>query len=288
MRKVSSVIDTVKTYEGAGFLVHRPFPTQFLDNLDPFLLLDRMGPQLYKPGEAKGAPDHPHRGFETVTYMLEGIGQHKDSAGHSGKLAPGDVQWMTAGSGVIHSEEPSDQIKAEGGVMHGLQLWVNLPKAEKMSRPVYQEISSERIPQVTLPDGKVWLKVISGESHGIKSVINTKIPILYLHLKLTANATFVQDVPKHHNALLYVLSGEIFCSDKSATENQCMLFDHNHEQLVLATKTKPVEVILIAGEPLNEPIARYGPFVMNTKQELVEAVNDYQSGRFGEIFPPAK
>lgn len=283
MRQVASIIDTVRTTEGAGFTVHRPFPTQIMDHFDPFLLLDRMGPQHYKPGEAKGAPDHPHRGFETVTYILEGTAQHKDSAGHSGTLAPGDVQWMTAGSGIIHSEEPSDQIKTNGGVMHGLQLWVNLPKTEKMSHPRYQEVPSAQIPQVTLSDGKVWLKVISGESNGIKALIETKIPILYLHLKLSAEASFVQEIKKHHNAFVYVLNREVFCGDQPARENQCIFFAHSDQPVILTTKTQPAELVLIAGEPLNEPVARYGPFVMNTKQEIVEAVNDYQSGRFGEI-----
>jgi quercetin 2,3-dioxygenase len=283
MRKVTQIIDALETVEGDGFKVHRPFPTQTMDHFDPFLLLDRMGPQRYKPGEAKGAPDHPHRGFETVTYIIEGEAQHKDSAGHSGKLAAGDVQWMTAGSGIIHSEEPSDQIKIDGGVMHGLQLWVNLPKEQKMSRPRYQELKNANIPQIDPPHGNVWLKVISGEAEGIKSVIKTEIPILYLHLKLMSGAVFTQAIPKHHNAFLYVLNGEIFCGDKSAKENQCMFFAHNDEQVVLTTKAQPADFVLIAGEPLNEPIARYGPFVMNTKQELVEAVNDYQLGRFGKI-----
>jgi redox-sensitive bicupin YhaK (pirin superfamily) len=283
MRQVQRIIDCVKTTEGAGFTVHRPFPTQIMDHYDPFLLLDRMGPQLYKPGEAKGAPDHPHRGFETVTYIIEGTAKHKDSAGHSGTLAAGDVQWMTAGSGVVHSEEPSDQIKDNGGVMHGFQLWVNLPKAEKMSRPRYQDTASEQIPQFTLDNGKVWLKVISGESHGARSVIQTKIPILYLHVKLAPDSTFSQNIAKEHNAFTYVLSGKLYCGDKEAREDQCVFFANNDKELIFKTQNESADFLLIAGEPINEPVARYGPFVMNTKEELVQAVNDYQSGRFGQI-----
>src|SRR5262249_19666451 len=152
---VSSVVPGQATYEGEGFLVHRPFPTRTLMDFDPFLLLDEMGPMDLAPGEAKGAPDHPHRGFETVTYMLSGRFEHKDSVGHSGKLRPGDVQWMTAGSGVIHSEMPEHEFTRTGGVLHGMQLWVNLPKRDKMIAPRYQEIPAEKIPVAKSEDGKV-------------------------------------------------------------------------------------------------------------------------------------
>jgi redox-sensitive bicupin YhaK (pirin superfamily) len=184
VRSASRIINSVKTIEGGGFVVNRSFPTQSLSDLDPFQLLDEMGPMDVAPGEAKGAPDHPHRGFETVTYMLEGIFEHKDSEGHSGRLNPGDVQWMTAGSGVIHSEMPDKDFVRTGGRMHGFQLWVNLPKRDKMIKPRYQEIPSSEIPVGRTDDGKVSVKVIAGEALGVQAAIETRTPIMYLHFTL--------------------------------------------------------------------------------------------------------
>src|SRR5215831_11043000 len=177
LRGVARVIHSTETTEGEGFIVHRPFPTRALTDFDPFLLLDRMGPMDTSPGEAKGAPDHPHRGFETVTYMLEGEFEHSDSAGNKGKLAPGDVQWMTAGAGVVHSEMPSARIRKEGGKVHGFQLWVNLPKSDKMMRPRYQDVPAAKIPVAKNGDGSVRAKVIAGEAFGVHAVIDTRTPI---------------------------------------------------------------------------------------------------------------
>src|SRR5213078_4045939 len=170
-------------------------------------LLDEMGPMDVRPGEAKGAPDHPHRGFETVTYMLSGSFRHKDSQGHEGKLVAGDVQWMTAGRGVIHSEEPSKEFQQTGGTLHGVQLWVNLPKAEKMIRPHYQEIPSERIPSAQTSDGKVTVRVLAGEALGARAVIETRTPIFYLDFKLKARGSVVQPVARDLNAFAYVIEG---------------------------------------------------------------------------------
>ena len=188
-RTIERTFPAVRTTEGGGFIVHRPFPTRLLMDFDPFLLLDEMGPIDYAPGEAKGAPDHPHRGFETVTYVLEGQFGHKDSAGHSGTLRAGDVQWMTAGAGVVHSEMPDPRSCARGGRVHGLQLWVNLPRRDKMIAPRYQEIPSAKIPVATSADGKVRVKVIAGEALGVKAAIETRTPILYQHFSLQPGAT---------------------------------------------------------------------------------------------------
>ncbi|MGZ5382251.1 MAG: pirin family protein, partial [Thermoanaerobaculia bacterium] len=177
-RSVSRVVPGVVTLEGGGFQVRRPFPTHALDAIDPFLLLDEMGPTDYAPGKAVGAPDHPHRGFETVTYLLAGAMHHRDSRGHAGALAPGDVQWMTAGDGVVHSEMPDPEFQKKGGLMHGLQLWVNMPKVDKRMRPRYQEIPSVRIPSAKSADGMVSVKVLAGEALGAKAVIETRTPIL--------------------------------------------------------------------------------------------------------------
>src|SRR5436853_4608580 len=179
-RTVAGVVNSIETLEGGGFLVRRPFPKPSFSEFDPFLLLDEMGPLELAPGEAKGAPDHPHRGFETVTYLLAGDMEHKDSRGHAGRLRAGDVQWMTAGAGVVHSEMPSREFMRAGGRMHGFQLWVNLPQRDKMMNPRYQEISNAQIPQATSLDGLVTVRVIAGEAMGQKAVIETRTPIIYL------------------------------------------------------------------------------------------------------------
>src|SRR6266850_1871336 len=183
-RTVAGVVNSIEALEGGGFLVRRPFPKGSFLQFDPFLLLDEMGPMELAPGEAKGAPDHPHRGFETVTYLLSGDMEHKDSRGHAGRLKPGDVQWMTAGAGVIHSEMPAREFARDGGRMHAFQLWVNLPKRDKMTKPRYQEIPGSQIPKATSADGLVKVSVIAGEAMGEKAVIQTRTPIIYLHYRI--------------------------------------------------------------------------------------------------------
>ena len=183
-RSIERIVDSLRTTEGEGFIVNRSFPTNSLSDVDPFLLSDEMGPMDFKSGEAKGAPDHPHRGFETVTYLVNGIFEHKDSAGHSGKLNPGDVQWMTAGSGVVHSEMPESELRKSGGSLHGFQLWVNLSKKDKMIDPYYRDVPSEKIPIVKLPENSGQVKVIAGRVYNVASVVNTRIPIQYLHFSI--------------------------------------------------------------------------------------------------------
>src|SRR6266851_9999844 len=177
VREPTRIVTAHRQREGAGFIVRRPVPTPGLDVADPFLLIDEMGPVDYGPGEAVGAPDHPHRGFETVTYVLEGEMEHEDSAGHRGRLGPGDVQWMTAGAGIVHSEMPSQRIREQGGRVHGFQVWVNLPKKDKLTRPRYQEYSREKLPHARTGDGKAQVRVIAGEALGARAVIDTHIPI---------------------------------------------------------------------------------------------------------------
>src|SRR4051812_45005311 len=179
VRPLSRLITSHRQREGGGFIVRRPFPSGSVEAIDPFLLIDEMGPATYAPGEAVGAPDHPHRGFETVTYMLEGEFEHEDSAGHRGKLGPGDVQWMTAGAGIVHSEEPSRAIRERGGRVHGFQIWVNLPARDKMMRPRYQEVPSSKIPRAATPDRKARVRVVAGEALGVRAVIETQRPIVY-------------------------------------------------------------------------------------------------------------
>jgi redox-sensitive bicupin YhaK (pirin superfamily) len=287
-RTVAGIVNSIETLEGAGFLVRRPFPKASFSEFDPFLLLDEMGPMTLAPGEAKGAPDHPHRGFETVTYVLSGEMEHKDSQGHAGKLSAGDVQWMTAGAGVIHSEMPSAQFQREGGRLHGFQLWVNLPRQHKMMTPRYQEIPAASIPTSRTEDGLVTVRVIAGESLGVRAVIETMTPIIYLHLTIQPGGRVTQTVPPEYNAFAYIVDGEgAFGADgERAGDGQMVMFASDNDEVIIANSAEaltPLEVLLIAGVPLNEPVARYGPFVMNTEEEIYEAIEDFRSGRMGAI-----
>lgn len=285
-RTVAGVVTGIETLEGGGFLVHRPFPTHAISEFDPFLLLDEMGPMDLGPGEAKGAPDHPHRGFETVTYMLSGDLEHKDSSGRAGRLRSGDVQWMTAGAGVVHSEMPSAEFKRDGGRMHGFQLWVNLPKRDKMIKPRYQEIPSARIPKAVSPDGLVTVSVIAGEALGQKAVIETRTPIIYLHYRIKSGGSVTQAVPETYNAFAYVIegAGKFGADEEHGAKGQMIMFAPDGDEVRITNPTETtLDVLLIAGLPLNEPVARYGPFVMNTREEIYQAIDDYQQGRMGEI-----
>lgn len=260
--------------EGGGFQVTRPFPSAALPDMDPFLLFDQMGPVNYGPGEAIGAPDHPHRGFETVTYVFEGEMVHEDSEGNGSVLGAGHLQWMTAGSGVIHSEMPTPEFLKSGGVMHGVQLWINLPASKKMMAPRYQDLKEE-VPKIEVQGG--WIKIISGEQRGIAANTQTEIPIQYLHVSLQAGDTEIE-IPDVGTRFAYVLTGEGEIDGEEIHAGQIIL---------LPAGTVPIsgtlEALVLSGEPIREPVARYGPFVMNTHEEIVQAVRDYQSGQFGTI-----
>ena len=287
-RTVAGVVNSIETLEGGGFVVHRPFPKASFSEFDPFLLLDEMGPMNVAPGQAKGAPDHPHRGFETVTYMLSGEMEHKDSQGHAGKLRPGDVQWMTAGAGVVHSEMPSDQFQRSGGRLHGFQLWVNLPQRDKMVKPRYQEIPVAQIPKANSGDGLVSVSVIAGQAMGQKAVIETHTPIIYLHYQLKPGGTISQHVPENYNAFAYIVGGEgLFGAERErASDRQMVLFTQDGSEVRIENPgdaKATLSVLLIAGVPLNETVARYGPFVMNTQEEIYQAIEDYRRGRMGTI-----
>ena len=288
LRTVAGIINSVETLEGAGFLVRRPFPKSSFSEFDPFLLLDELGPVNLKPGQAKGAPDHPHRGFETVSYVLEGRLEHKDSQGHAGLLNSGDVQWMTAGAGVVHSEMPEAEFTRRGGRLHEIQLWVNLPQQDKMIPPRYQEIPVAQIPVAQTEDASVTVRVIAGEALGAKAVIETRTPIIYLHFTLQPGATLVQPVPKEYNAFAYVLEGAgLFGAERErGDDGQMVLFAQDGTEVTIANSVdaeKPLDLLLIAGIPLNEPVVRYGPFVMNTEAEILQAIEDYRQGRMGRI-----
>ncbi|MBD1996928.1 pirin family protein [Leptolyngbya sp. FACHB-541] len=288
LRTIAGIVNSVETLEGEGFLVRRPFPKSSFSAFDPFLLLDELGPIDLKPGQAKGAPDHPHRGFETVSYILDGRLQHKDSEGHAGLLNPGDVQWMTAGAGVVHSEMPEAEFTRTGGRLHGLQLWVNLPQRDKMIAPRYQEIPAAQIPVAQTPDGSVTVRVIAGEALGAKAVIETRTSIIYLHYTLQPGAAIAQPVPQEYNAFAYVLDGSgLFGTEQEpGTDGQMVIFAQDGDEVAIANPAhaeQPLDLLLIAGVPLNEPVVRYGPFVMNTEAEISQAIEDYRNGRMGRI-----
>ncbi len=286
-RHVEQVVTAHHQREGGGFMVRRPIPTHNLPLMDPFLLIDEMGPVAYAPGEAVGAPDHPHRGFETVTYLLQGEMEHKDSVGNRGMLRSGDVQWMTAGSGVVHSEMPTPRLVDEGGTMHGFQIWVNLPAALKMSAPRYQEIPRDNIPHGLSEDGLAHVAVIAGRALGVEAVIDTHTPIQYQDWTLKPGADVVTEVDPEHNVGIYVFSGRIKAGSdlQHIEEGQfAVLREGSAVRITVAPEeTAEARLLLLAGLPMNEPVARYGPFVMNTEQELQQAVLDYQHGRMGRI-----
>ncbi len=292
VRDVSRVITAHRQEEGAGFIVRRPLPSMGLTVADPFLLIDEMGPVDYAPGEAVGAPDHPHRGFETVTYVLSGEFEHEDSAGHRGVLRSGDVQWMTAGAGVVHSEMPARSVRDAGGRVHGFQIWVNLPARLKMTQPRYQEVASAKIPSGTSEDGLATVKVIAGEALGARAVIDTLTPIVYQDWVLQPGADVTVPLAAEQQALVYVFEGAARLGDegKVVTEGQLGVLGAGDSVRMRAADGAlvPARFLLLAGVPLNEPVARYGPFVMNTPQEIQQAFRDYQSGKMGEITRTAR
>jgi len=285
-RSVSEIIPSQSVMEGGGVSVRRAFPSPRREDVDPFLLFDHLGPYEIKPGDSTGFPDHPHRGFETVTYVLEGQMEHKDSFGHHGFIGPGDVQWMSAGSGLVHSEMPGSDLVRTGGRLHGFQIWVNLPKRDKMMAPLYQELKASEIPVAESPAKDVKVRIVAGFAFGRKGAVTTRIPITYLHLTLAPGANYTQAVPRSQNAIAYVISGQARFTGIAdpVSEGNAALFAHDGDEITFSNAVSgPVDVLLLAGEPLNEPVARYGPFVMNTRAEIGQAVDDYRSGKMGSI-----
>jgi redox-sensitive bicupin YhaK (pirin superfamily) len=286
VREATRIVTAHRQEEGAGFIVRRPVPTAGLRMVDPFLLIDEMGPATYGPGEAVGAPDHPHRGFETVTYMLDGAFEHEDSAGHRGLIRAGDVQWMTAGGGIIHSELPGAHIREHGGRVHGFQIWVNLPARLKMTRPRYQEVPASQIPEAQTEDGLAKVRVIAGRALGVSAVIDTHTPIVFQDWSLAEGADVRTELSADHQGLVYVFEGALRVGDQGTLvrEGQMALLGAGE---VLRLRGAPGSgagrALLLAGVPLNEPVVHYGPFVMNTEQEIRQAIVDYRSGRMGEI-----
>lgn len=281
-RRVEHHVQGQATRDGDGVKLTRVLTQAHQRRLDPFLMLDNFGsddPKDY----GGGFPDHPHRGFETVTYMIAGRMRHKDSAGHEGLLQNGGVQWMTAGRGVVHSEMPEQ----EDGVMEGFQLWLNLPSRDKMCRPGYQDIQSDAIPELKLPDG-VKVRVIAGQTQGTTGAVHRPADLfptdaLYLDIHFERDASFQQALPAQHNAFLFVYRGAVHVGSNAQQTSvglHTMAILHNEGDGVDIHAAAGTKVLLIAGQPLNEPIAQYGPFVMNTRDELIQAVDDFRAGLY--------
>ena len=275
-RGVERVIAGQYVMDGAGVKINRVLTNTLQRRLDPFLMLDAFGSD--KAGDyIAGFPEHPHRGFETVTYMLAGRMRHRDSAGNEGLVTDGGVQWMTAGRGVIHSEMPEQN----EGLMEGFQLWLNLPAKDKMMAPWYRDIPNEQVPRFTLDSGAT-VQVIAGASHGVAGAVQREgTEPLYLDIELPEGAVFEQALPAGHNVFIYVFRGEAVVGGKGVPQARMAIFDNAEGADGVAIKAaRPTRLLLIAGRPLKEPIAQYGPFVMNTQAELQQAVEDFRSGKF--------
>ena len=291
-RPVREVIAATLAMEGGGFQVRRAFPGERATAAltDPSLLLDHLGAIEYAPGEAKGAPWHPHRGFETVTYILDGAVEHHDSTGGGGLITDGGTQWMTAGAGILHDEMPPEYLVQKGGLFHGVQLWVNLPRELKLTPPRYQDIDAGQVVLLSSDDGGALVRLIAGDLAGHAGAGSTWTPITYVHATISPGARLQVPWRSDFNALAYALVGEGTAGPdgRPLREGQLAVFGPGDALTIEAaarqdSRTPSLEVLLIGGRPLREPVVSYGPFVMNTKAEIVQAIQDYQAGRLGTI-----
>jgi redox-sensitive bicupin YhaK (pirin superfamily) len=289
-RPVRSVTTAPHGFEGEGFPVRRAFEGVDLRDLDPFIHLDQIGEVDYAPGEPKGTPWHPHRGFETVTYMMDGVLRHNDSEGGGGLISDGDTQWMTAGKGILHIETPPEEIVAAGGRFHGLQLWVNLPGAQKWVDPRYQDLSGDQVQLVTSSDGGALLRIIAGDLGGTKGPGSTYTPMVMVHGSIEPGAEVVLPWAAEHNCLVYVLNGRgtVGAEQRPVQTGQLALLGAGEALTVAASPgsqsgSGTMEVLLLGGRPIREPVAWAGPFVMNTEAEVRQAFEDFNAGRLGRI-----
>jgi len=290
IRRVKSITDAPSGLEGEGFPVRRAFAGAALAELDPFIHMDQMGEVEYAPGEPKGTPWHPHRGFETVTYMIDGIFQHQDSIGGGGIIANGATQWMTAGSGILHIERPPEKLIASGGLFHGVQLWVNLPAAQKWVDPRYQDIEAQDTVLLTSADGGALVRVIAGDVAGQRGPGSTHTPISLAHATVQPGAELALPWPSEFNALVYVLAGDGTVGPDARPFHSGQLVVHGPGDAIVMRANEvqesrhgALEVLILGGQPIREPVAAHGPFVMNTRDELVQAFEDYQAGRLGRV-----
>jgi redox-sensitive bicupin YhaK (pirin superfamily) len=289
-RPVKSVTTAPSAFEGEGFPVRRAFFGVELSELDPFIHLDQMGEVEYAPGEPKGTPWHPHRGFETVTYIIDGIFDHRDSNGGGGTITNGDTQWMTAGAGILHIESPPEHLVVSGGLFHGFQLWVNLPASQKWAPPSYQDLRASEVALLSSVDGGALLRVIAGQVEGHHGPGSTRTPITMVHATLAPGAELRLPWNRNYNALAYTLAGHGSVGHEArpvrtgqlavfgAGDNLVISADENQE-----SRSPEMDVLILGGEPIGEPVAWMGPFVMNTKAEVLKAFEDFQAGRLGSI-----
>jgi redox-sensitive bicupin YhaK (pirin superfamily) len=289
-RPVRQVTTAPSGYEGEGFPVRRAFAGIDLAQLDPFIMMDQMGEVEYAPGEPKGTPWHPHRGFETVTYIIDGVFDHHDSHGGGGTITNGDTQWMTAGSGLLHIEAPPEWLVTSGGLFHGIQLWVNLPRDAKMTDPKYQDIRSGEVRLLTSPDAGALVRVIAGSVDGHAGPGSTYTPMSLVHATLEPGARLDLPWSVDYNALVYVLGGRgtVGTDARPVHTGQSAVFGAGDYLTVSAdvsqeSRTPKLDVIVVGGQPIREPLAWAGPFVMNTKAEVLQAYEDFQKGRLGHI-----
>ncbi len=293
-RLVRSVTTAPGGLEGEGFPVRRAFAGVSLADLDPFVHMDQMGEVDYAPGEPKGTPWHPHRGFETVTYMIEGTFAHQDSQGGGGLITDGATQWMTAGRGILHIETPPEELVVSGGLFHGIQLWVNLPAREKMIPPAYQGLEADQVTLLSTPDGGGLLRVIAGQVGGYRGPGSTHTPMALLHASVSPGALLELSWEPDFNALVYVLagSGRAGSDGRPIHEGQLVSFASGDWMALRAddaqdSRTADLELLVLGGRPIKEPVEHYGPFVMNTKAEIGQALEDFEAGRLGTIPPNA-
>ena len=289
-RAIASVTSAPRGFEGEGFPVRRAFHGVDLGLLDPFIHLDQMGEVEYAPGEPKGTPWHPHRGFETVTYIMDGTFEHSDSNGGGGVITNGDTQWMTAGAGILHIEKPPEALVVSGGLFHGIQLWVNLPKAQKWSAPRYQDIRATQVGLLASADGGALVRVIAGELGGHEGPGSTYTPMTLVHATLSPGAELSIPWRADYNALAYVLAGHgtVGTSATPVQTGQLAVFGPGNTLRIAAARAQEsrspnLDVLILGGRPIREPIAWAGPFVMNTRDEVMQAFEDYQAGRLGSI-----
>ena len=280
VRPIALIADSYKAEPAPGLIVDRPLPGPEVDYVSPFLMIDHFGPTPVPAGRSGGLMPHPHRGFETVTLLFEGAMEHQDSAGNHGVLRPGDVQWMTAASGILHAEYHEREFAKKGGTLQGIQLWVNLPAKHKMDPPGYQDLTASRIPQTAVPGG--FARVIAGEFAGVHGPARTHTPILVLLLKLSAGGVARIPVPAQWNALTYLIQGAATIGNSPLRDRQMAVFANDAGEIVVEAQAES-DVLLLAGEPIDEPVASWGPFVMNTSQEIMQARKDYASGKMGEL-----
>jgi redox-sensitive bicupin YhaK (pirin superfamily) len=292
LRGVRSVTTAPTGFEGEGFPVRRGFAGVSLADLDPFVHLDQMGEVEYAPGEAKGTPWHPHRGFETVTYMIDGVFEHQDSNGGGGVITNGDTQWMTAGAGILHIEKPPEQLVDSGGLFHGLQLWVNLPARDKMIAPRYQDLRGQSVGLLSSPDGGALLRLIAGDLGELRGPGATHTPIAIVHATIQPGAEVDLPWRPDFNALVYVLSGAgyVGAERRPVRSGQLAVLGGGDAIRIGAdraqdSRSPALDLYIMGGQPIREPVVQHGPFVMNTRDEIVQAFADYQAGRLGSIPP---